>query len=89
MKYAVTAAEMKSYDNDTIKRIGITADVLMPLGGLLTCLFAGWYLDKKIFRKEISNDGTLRAPLFGVLVFLLKWVAPMLIGTTFIYNLAF
>ena len=67
----------------------ITADVLMPLGGLLTCVFAGWYLDREIFRKEISNDGTLRAPLFGVLVFLLKWVAPLLIGTTFIYNLAF
>lgn len=66
-----------------------TADVLMPLGGLLTCVFAGWYLDRGIFRKEISNDGTLRAPLFGVLVFLLKWVAPLLIGTTFIYNLAF
>ena len=67
----------------------ITADVLMPLGGLLTCVFAGWYLDRKIFRKEISNDGTLRTPLFGMLVFLLKWVAPLLIGTTFIYNLAF
>ena len=67
----------------------ITADVLMPLGGLLTCVFAGWYLDREVFRKEISNDGTLRAPLFGVLVFLLKWVAPLLIGTTFIYNLAF
>jgi NSS family neurotransmitter:Na+ symporter len=66
-----------------------TADVLMPLGGLLTCLFAGWYLDKKIFRKEISNNGKLRAPLFEVLVFLLKWVAPLLIGLTFIYNLAF
>jgi NSS family neurotransmitter:Na+ symporter len=66
-----------------------TADVLMPLGGLLTCIFAGWYLDRNIFRKEISNDGTLRAPLFGVLVFLLKWVAPLLITTTFIYNLAF
>lgn len=66
-----------------------TADVLMPLGGLLTCVFAGWHLDRGIFRKEISNDGTLRAPLFGVLVFLLKWVAPLLIGTTFIYNLAF
>jgi NSS family neurotransmitter:Na+ symporter len=67
----------------------ITADVLMPLGGLLTCLFAGWYLDRSTFRKEITNDGSLRAPLFGVLVFLLKWVAPMLIATTFIYNLAF
>lgn len=67
----------------------VTADVLMPLGGLLTCIFAGWRLDRKIFRKEISNDGTLRAPLFGVLVFLLKWIAPMLISTTFMYNLAF
>ena len=67
----------------------VTADVLMPLGGLLTCIFAGWRLDRKFFKKEISNDGTLRAPLFGVLVFLLKWVAPLLIGTTFIYNLAF
>jgi len=67
----------------------VTADVLMPLGGLLTCIFAGWHLDRKIFRKEISNDGTLRAPLFGVLVFLLKWVAPLLIGATFVYNLLF
>ena len=67
----------------------LTADVLMPLGGMLTCIFAGWRLDRAIFRKEISNNGTLRAPLFGVLVFLLKWVAPLLIGTTFIYNLAF
>ena len=66
-----------------------TADVLMPLGGLLTCIFAGWFLDKKILRQEISNNATLRAPLFGVLVMLLKWVAPLLIGVTFIYNLLF
>ncbi len=66
-----------------------TANVLMPLGGLLTCIFAGWYLDRAIFRREITNDGTLRAPLFGVLVFLLKWVAPLLIATTFVYNLLF
>ena len=66
-----------------------TADVLMPLGGLFTCLFAGWYLDRKVFRREISNDGKLRAPLFGVLVFLLKWVAPLLIATTFVYNLVY
>ena len=67
----------------------VTANVLMPLGGLFTCVFAGWILDRKIFRGEISNGETLRAPLFGVLVFLLKWVAPLLIGVTFIYNLIF
>jgi NSS family neurotransmitter:Na+ symporter len=67
----------------------VTADVLMPLGGMLTCIFAGWRLDRTTFRRQISNDGALRAPLFGVLVFLLKWVAPLLIAITFIYNLAF
>ena len=66
-----------------------TANVLMPLGGMFTCIFAGWRLDRAIFRKQISNNETLRAPLFGVLVFLLKWVAPLLIAITFIYNLVF
>jgi NSS family neurotransmitter:Na+ symporter len=64
-----------------------TANVLMPLGGLFTCLFAGWVFDKSDFRAEMTNKGERRAPLFGVLIFLLKWVAPLLIGATFIYNL--
>ena len=67
----------------------ITADMLMPLGGLLTAIFAGWFFLRKDFRNEISNHETLRAPLFGVLVLLLKWVCPILIGTTFLYNLIF
>lgn len=66
-----------------------TADVLMPLGGLLTAIFAGWVFKRADFRGEISNGGTLRAPLFGVLVFLLKWVCPLLIGATFFYNILF
>ena len=67
----------------------VTADILMPLGGLLTALFAGWVFSRKAFRDEISNNGTLRAPLFGVLRFMLRWLCPILIGTTFIYNLLF
>lgn len=34
MKYAVTAAEMKAYDNDTIERIGIASEVLMERAAL-------------------------------------------------------
>lgn len=67
----------------------VTADVLMPLGGLFTAIFAGWVFKRKFFREQISNGGTLRAPLFGVLVFLLKWVCPILIGATFLYNIIF
>ena len=34
MKYAVTAAEMKSYDTDTIERIGLSSEVLMERAAL-------------------------------------------------------
>lgn len=34
MKYAVTAAEMKTYDTDTIERIGIASEVLMERAAL-------------------------------------------------------
>ena len=67
----------------------ITADVLMPIGGLLTSIFAGWVLDRKSFEDEISNHGQLRARLFPLLVFTLKWVAPILLSIVFVWNLVF
>lgn len=67
----------------------ITADWLMPLGGLLTAIFAGWVFSRKVFKDEISNQGTLRARLFPLLVVLLKWVCPILLTMVFIYNLVF
>lgn len=67
----------------------ITADVLMPLGGLLTAIFAGWVFDKSVFRSEISNQDTLRARLFPLLHFILKWVVPILLTVVFVWNLIF
>ena len=67
----------------------ITADWLMPLGGLFTSIFAGWVLDRKAFNDEISNHGTLRARLFPLLLFTLKWIAPILLSVVFVWNLVF
>ena len=67
----------------------VTADVLMPIGGLLTSIFAGWVFERKAFQGEMSNQGTLRARLFPLLVFTLKWVAPILISIVFVWNLVF
>ena len=67
----------------------VTADWLMPLGGLLTSIFAGWVFDRQVFKGEISNHGTLRAKLSPLLVFTLKWVAPILLSVAFVWNLIF
>ena len=34
-----------------------TAQLLMPLGSFITCLFLGWYVPKKIVRDEFTNWG--------------------------------
>lgn len=62
----------------------VTAKIMLPLGGLLISLFAGWYLDKKIVWSEITNDGTIKVPVFKVILFILKYVAPIAIACIFI-----
>ena len=65
----------------------VTANILLPLGGLLTSYFAGWVLDRKILRNEVSEHGTMKCRLFGLLVVLLRYVCPALLLSIFLYNM--
>ena len=55
----------------------ITSKVLMPLGGLLISLFAGWVMPVKLLRAEISNEGQFKLKLFNVYLFLIRYIAPL------------
>ena len=65
----------------------VTANILLPLGGLLTSVFAGWVLDRKILRDEISDHGKMKCRLMSLLIILLRYVCPILLMTIFLYNL--
>ena len=52
----------------------ITAKIMLPMGGFFICIFTGWYLDKKIIREEVSNNGTLRVPFYKLLIVILKYL---------------
>ena len=62
----------------------ITGQIFLPMGGLLTCLFLGWYVPKKILKDEFTNWGTLKGRLFGIYFFLVKFVCPILILLVFL-----
>lgn len=55
----------------------ITATIMLPLGGLLTCIFLGyvWGADKAL--KEVTNDNTIQFKLASVWIGLLKYLAPV------------
>lgn len=58
----------------------ISSNIFLPIGGMFIALFVGWYLDKKIVRDEITNNGTLRAPYLRLVVFILRYIAPIAIS---------
>ena len=65
----------------------LTAKIMLPLGGLFIALFTGWYLDKQLFRSEVTNNGTLKFAFYKTLVFVLRYIAPIGIAAIFINEL--
>ena len=65
----------------------VTAKLMLPLGGLLISIFTGWYLDKKLVWSEITNNGALKVPIYKLIIFILKYVAPIAISVIFINEL--
>lgn len=57
----------------------LCSNILLPLGGILICIFAGWYLDKAILYSEISNSGSLKIRFLKLYTFILKYIAPVCI----------
>ena len=65
----------------------IVAKLIMPIGGMLICVFLGWVVDEKVLRAEITNKGTLRAPYYPVFRFIIRYLAPICILLIFISQL--
>lgn len=57
----------------------ISTNYMLPLGALLTSIFIGWFAPKGFFRKELTPSLGKDKPIYGVIEFLVKWIAPPLI----------
>ncbi|MBP5412434.1 MAG: sodium-dependent transporter [Bacteroidales bacterium] len=59
----------------------LSANILLPVGGLLFVLFAGWKMTDKEYFDEITNEGSLHfSPVFlKILRFIVRFVAPLVI----------
>lgn len=60
---------------------------LLPLGGVLFTLFVGWRMSKADVRDELTNGGTCNVRLFGLVYFLMRYLAPIGIVVVFLSNL--
>ena len=65
-----------------------TARFIMPIGGIFISLFAGWVLERRLLSDELTNNGTLKVRGLKVLVFLIRWIAPIGVGMVFLNEMA-
>ncbi len=62
----------------------LVSNVLMPLGGMLYALFAGWWISRQTLVDEL---GVGEGVLFELWLTLARIIAPLAIAAVFIYNL--
>ena len=58
----------------------ISANLLLPIGGLFIALFVGWFLGKKKVAEEVAKGGKLSGVFLSGFMFLVKFIAPIAIA---------
>ena len=61
----------------------LVAKLIMPIGGMLMCVFLGWVVDERVLRAEMTNQGTIQSPLYPTYRFIIRYVAPLCIFLIF------
>ncbi|OBT08570.1 Na+-dependent transporter [Vibrio sp. UCD-FRSSP16_10] len=58
----------------------LTDKVFLAVGGMFICIFAGWRLNRVDLEKELTNNGDVSFPLFGLWYNLVKYVIPVAVA---------
>jgi neurotransmitter:Na+ symporter, NSS family len=64
-----------------------TTTLMLPLCGVLITFFIGWKADKNLIKNEISNNTGSNRTIVNAIVWILKYVAPLLLLLTFVNGL--
>jgi NSS family neurotransmitter:Na+ symporter len=65
----------------------LTAKIMLPLGGMLISIFTGWYLSKRVVLSELTNNGEIKTHVCRVMLYIVKYFAPVAIALVFLNEL--
>ena len=65
----------------------LTANVMLPVGGILACLFVGWYIPRQVVYDEFTNEGRCNLRVYRIFLFAVRYVCPCCILLIFLHQL--
>jgi len=67
----------------------VTTTLMLPLCGIFIAIFIGWRVNKALIVNELTNQGTIKGTGINVILWLLKFVAPVLLTLAFLNGVGF
>ena len=67
----------------------LSANILLPLGGLIVVIFAGWKMARKDVLDELTSGGTLKYPaaIQNIIYLSMKYLAPIVVAVILVQGL--
>lgn len=62
----------------------VATNIMLPVVSILICIYMGWFAPKDLFRNELTNHGSIKMRLYPLVLFVVKYVAPVLIAIVLI-----
>lgn len=57
-----------------------TTNILLPLVSMGVCIYVGWFAPSGLLRNQISNQSTLRSSATPIVLFIIRYAAPIMIA---------
>lgn len=78
-------AEMKIFGLTIFQLLDFSsANIFLPAGGFFIVLFVAWFINRKIVRNELTNEGELKGRYIPFYLFVIKFIAPFAIAFIFL-----
>lgn len=57
-----------------------STNILLPITSIGVCVFLGWFAPKNLLRDQLTNGGMLKGRYVGIISFIIRWIAPLMIA---------
>lgn len=65
----------------------LTSNIMLPIVAIFVCIYVGHVLPKSFLRDEMTNHGTMRSAVMPAILFIIRYIAPLLIAAVLINKL--
>lgn len=72
-------------DNLFIFSDNLASNFMLPIGGLLIVIFAGWFMPKPILEQQLTNSNTVNKRSYRFFYIMIRFVSPIMLALLFLH----